>query len=149
MWCAYCDISNENVGRSKRLQVLVHPPGLSVESDAAGYHASVIPAFFRPESSGVPEVAIRLPAPLLQVHMGNIYGLDKLDLTGFRLKSPAGMTNRFPQMPNFGSPPAEPTVYPGELLLKRYGDDRDRTDDLSLAKAALSQLSYIPTRWPL
>ncbi len=25
------------------------------------------------------------------------------------------------------------------------GDDRDRTDGLSLAKAALSQLSYIPT----
>ncbi len=24
------------------------------------------------------------------------------------------------------------------------GDDRDRTDDLRLAKAALSQLSYIP-----
>jgi hypothetical protein len=29
------------------------------------------------------------------------------------------------------------------------GDDRDRTDGLSLAKAALSQLSYIPTALPL
>ncbi len=25
------------------------------------------------------------------------------------------------------------------------GDDRDRTDDLRLAKAALSQLSYVPS----
>ncbi len=28
--------------------------------------------------------------------------------------------------------------------LKSGGDDRDRTDDLRLAKAALSQLSYVP-----
>ena len=28
------------------------------------------------------------------------------------------------------------------------GDDRDRTDDLRLAKAALSQLSYIPMDYP-
>ena len=31
------------------------------------------------------------------------------------------------------------------LLILFGGDDRDRTDGLSLAKAALSQLSYIPT----
>ena len=35
---------------------------------------------------------------------------------------------------------------PEEIL---GGDDRDRTDDLSLAKAALSQLSYIPKPEPL
>jgi hypothetical protein len=31
------------------------------------------------------------------------------------------------------------------LTAKSGGDDRDRTDDLRLAKAALSQLSYIPS----
>ena len=31
------------------------------------------------------------------------------------------------------------------LLILLGGDDRDRTDGLSLAKAALSQLSYIPS----
>ena len=81
-----------------------------------GCHASVIPACFWPESSGLPEVAIRLLAQMLQVHMGNIYALDKLDEPGFRLKSPAGMTNRFPQMSNSGSPPAQPGVYPGEII---------------------------------
>ena len=30
--------------------------------------------------------------------------------------------------------------------LKYGGDDRDRTDDLRLAKAALSQLSYVPRK---
>jgi hypothetical protein len=34
------------------------------------------------------------------------------------------------------------------MMIVSGGDDRDRTDDLSLAKAALSQLSYIPT-WRL
>ena len=29
-------------------------------------------------------------------------------------------------------------------LLKSNGDDRDRTDNLRLARAALSQLSYVP-----
>ena len=38
----------------------------------AGYHASVIPACFWPESSRLPEVATRLLAQMPQVHMGNI-----------------------------------------------------------------------------
>ena len=35
--------------------------------------------------------------------------------------------------------------HPAQLIDFIGGDDRDRTDGLSLAKAALSQLSYIPT----
>ena len=72
-------------------------------------------ACFWPESSGLPEAAIRLLAQMLQVHMGNSYALDKLDEPGFRLKSPAGMTNRFPQMSDSGSPPAQPGVYPSVI----------------------------------
>lgn len=34
----------------------------------------------------------------------------------------------------------------GEKKLK-IGDDRDRTDNLRLARAALSQLSYVPVCW--
>ena len=50
-----------------------------MESAAAFYYASVIPACFWSESSGLPQVAIRLLAQLLQVHRGTISGLSKLD----------------------------------------------------------------------
>ena len=39
------------------------------------------------------------------------------------------------------------TASPIGLPVINGGDDRDRTDNLCLAKAALSQLSYIPTEF--
>ena len=58
-------------------------------------------------------------------------GLDRFELSASSLSGTR--SNQLSYKPSFESG-----------WLEFGGDDRDRTDDLRLAKAALSQLSYVP-----
>lgn len=65
--------------------------------------------------------------------------------TGRRLKRPE--TSEFmSSKTNDGCRAASPLGLPTEASAKVGGGDRDRTDDLKLAKLPLSQLSYAPLR---
>jgi hypothetical protein len=66
-----------------------------------------------------------------------------------RSKMRAGQSNRRVlrgQLTGPGNPFLSETGDPAEFswFSTGYGDDRDRTDNLCLARAALSQLSYVP-----
>ena len=131
-----------------RLSVPRHPPDALQTLDP---HSAVAPrAGASPDARTTPQDALTIePTPCragprsVLGHLTIVFTLSMIPLQSSPLEESRSSRFRV-AFPSDGSLPEHPFPTPGPRHQKTGGGRRDRTDDLLLAKQALSQLSYAP-----